>query len=217
MTVNLHDITNTLAAKSDQLNAEDLAGGPMTAQIERVTAGQDHPIAVHLQGMNRPWYPCKTVRRLLVECWGADATIWPGRWVRLYREPSVMYGGKQVGGIRMDGASHIDHAITRTMQERRGRYKEFKIERITPPQTAQPAPPSKAGAIETLDAALLDHDLTPGDLDGWASANGKPTVEQMTAGQLVAVAAMISTKSERGLGIIDSIRAHYAAADGGAE
>lgn len=211
--MDLTDITATLAAKSDQLNAEDLAGGPMTAQIERVTAGQDHPIAVYLVGNPRPWYPCKTVRRLLVACWSADATTWAGRWVELYREDSVVYAGKTVGGIRLSGASHIDGTISRTVQERRGRFTEYKIKRLTPPQAA-PAIPSKSSARDQLAAALKAHDLTLDDLDGWAAAQDKPTSATMDARTLGAVAAMITDGTDKGAAIVAGIREFSGADDG---
>ena len=42
------DITATLQAKSDQLNASDLIGGPVTVTVERVTGAGDCFLAAHL-------------------------------------------------------------------------------------------------------------------------------------------------------------------------
>jgi len=41
------DISNTLVAKSNQLNTDDLISGPITIQISRVSAGSpEQPVAI---------------------------------------------------------------------------------------------------------------------------------------------------------------------------
>ena len=53
------DITPFIQAKSDQLNADDLIGGPITARITnvRVTGGDQQPVTVELDGGHKPWKP----------------------------------------------------------------------------------------------------------------------------------------------------------------
>lgn len=103
------DVSHTIEAKSDQLNADDLVAGPIVVKIMGVSKGPaDQPVVVKIAGETRsfkPWKPCKTMRRVLVGLWGADASKWVGEFVRLYRDPKVKWAGVEVGGIRMDQAS----------------------------------------------------------------------------------------------------------------
>jgi hypothetical protein len=109
------DFGETLVAKSDQLNADDLVGGPITVQITDAKRGDspEQPLVLRLSGDHRPWKPCKTARRILAACVGSTNTgALIGRWVRLYRDPDVTWAGKAVGGIRVDGMSGIDRPVT---------------------------------------------------------------------------------------------------------
>jgi len=130
------DITDTLAAKSEQLNADDLAGGPVTVRIEGVekTGVPEQPVVVRVTGGYKPWRPCKTMRRLLAAAWGADAGAWVGRWVTLYREPTVKWAGEPIGGIRVSGLSHIERGMTIKLQETKGGKKlEWRVSPLVPP------------------------------------------------------------------------------------
>lgn len=130
------DITDTLAAKSEQLNADDLAGGPVTVRIEGVekTGVPEQPLVVRVTGGYKPWRPCKTMRRLLAAAWGADAGQWIGRWVTLYREPTVKWAGEQIGGIRVSALSHIERGMTIKLQETKGGKKlEWRVSPLVPP------------------------------------------------------------------------------------
>ena len=205
--MDLTDISSTLTPKSDQINAEDLIAGPIVVQVDRVTAGnQQHPIAVHLVGWDRPWLPCLTTRRLLVACWGTDATVWPGRWVRLYTDPEVSYGGKAVGGVRFDQASHIDAPVEKMLTVTRGKRRAHRIMPMQPPQQSQPVAMSKQGARESLESALRDHSLTLDDFDGWAASIGKPTSATMEARPMAAVASMIASGAGKGAEILAGVR-----------
>ena len=100
------DISDAIKAKSDQLNAADLMGGPVTVQIEATKRGnRDQPVIVHVTGGHMPWKPSKTALRALAHFWGTDTTKWEGRWVRLYRDPRTLWAGKPVGGIMVSGLS----------------------------------------------------------------------------------------------------------------
>ena len=58
------DMTTTIEAKSDQLNADDLIGSPKTIKITTVKAcAGDQPIAVNYEGDNgKPYKPNKAMR-----------------------------------------------------------------------------------------------------------------------------------------------------------
>lgn len=125
------DVTQYIKAKSDQLNADDLMGGPITVQIMGVKEGsKEQPVIVEISGGHQPWKPSKTDRRVLVAAWGPEANQWIGRSITLYRDPNVMYAGVLVGGIRVSHLSHIDSDLTLMLAEVRGKRKERKIKRL---------------------------------------------------------------------------------------
>ena len=124
------DITETIAPRSDQLNAEDLLTGPRTFTVEKVTAGSvEQPVEIHLvEFPGRPFKPSKTVRRILVAAWGPEAANYVGRRMTLYRDASVKFGGMDVGGIRVSHLSHIDKRMSLALTVTRGKRAPFVIE-----------------------------------------------------------------------------------------
>lgn len=139
--MNAVDMSQFIAARSDQLNADDLLDGPRTITVTKVTAQPDaaeQPVSIHFEGDNgKPLKPCKTVRRLLVGVWGKDASKYVGRSMTLYRDPTVAFGGMQVGGIRVSHMSHIDSEKTVALQVTRGRKAPFKIKPLKVDQQAE--------------------------------------------------------------------------------
>lgn len=136
------DMTRFIEAKSDQLNADDLIGGPRTITITRVSANDgDQPVNVFFQGDNgKPFRPCKTIRRVMVAMWGADASQYVGRAMTIYRDPSVQFGGMQVGGIRISHMSHIDGARDVVVMKSKGKKAAMKILPLA--QSRAPAAPA---------------------------------------------------------------------------
>jgi len=123
------ELRKTIEARSDQLNAEDLIGGPRTLTIAAVTAGTaEQPVVVHYEGdEDRPWKPCKTMRRLLVAAWGDDAREWKGRRLKVYHDPEVKFGGVKVGGIRVSEMSHLDKPLTVALSISRGKRQPVTV------------------------------------------------------------------------------------------
>ncbi|QXE86001.1 hypothetical protein KP003_16800 [Geomonas nitrogeniifigens] len=124
------DISKTTTPKSDQLNFDDFVGGqPMTIKITKVTAvNGDQPIAVHYENDNgKPWKPCKSMRRVLVNVWGRDGNEYVGRSLILYGDPTVAFGGAAVGGIRISHMSHIDAPFTMALTATRASRKPFTV------------------------------------------------------------------------------------------
>ena len=75
MNATVEDLRQTIIPKSDQLNAEQLLGGPMTVTVSEVKVSDsgEQPVVVHYDGENgRPFKPCKTMRKVLIHAWGAD-------------------------------------------------------------------------------------------------------------------------------------------------
>jgi hypothetical protein len=135
------DISNTLAAKSNQLNTDDLISGPITITISSVSAGSpEQPVAIGYEGdEGKPWYPCKSMRRVLVAAWGADASHYVGRRVTLFRDPEVMYGGIKVGGIRLSHLSDIDGPLSIALTVTRQKRAPYRVQPLATP-TPTPAP-----------------------------------------------------------------------------
>jgi len=133
------DMAATVAPKSDQLNADDLIAGPRTITITRVTGNEgsnEQPVNVWFEGDNgKPFRPCKTVRRVMIQIWGPDAASYAGRSMTLYRDPDVTWGGMKVGGIRVSHMSHIDTAVTVVATVSKSSRKQLKIH---PLPTQQP-------------------------------------------------------------------------------
>lgn len=103
------DITETLAPKSDQLDAIELASsGPRTFTVERTSKGNaEQPVQVHLVELDRVWRPGKNMRRVLGWFWGTESSEWPGRRITLYCDPTVKFGKDTPGGTRISQMSAL--------------------------------------------------------------------------------------------------------------
>lgn len=134
----------TIAPKSDQLNADDLIAGPRTITITAVKARHstpDQPIAVHFEGDNgKPYLPCKSMRRVMVAVWGVDPAAYVGQAMTLFRDPSVLFGGIAVGGIRISHMSGIDGAKMMALTASKTKRAQYTVEPLAKakPKPAEP-------------------------------------------------------------------------------
>ena len=132
--MDISDLSGTIKAKSDQLNADDLIAGPITIQVECITRVNDpkQPINIYYYGCeNKPFKPCLTVRRILIALWGKDGSQWTDRLMNLYVDATVSFGSqKNIGGIRVNAVSHINSAATISLTVRRGMKQHFVIHPI---------------------------------------------------------------------------------------
>lgn len=135
------DLSDTIIAKSDQLNADDLIDQDLVITITNVNkVGGDQPIAIEFENSGgKVFKPCKTMRRALVAAWGKDGSLYIGRQIQLYRDPSVKYAGKAVGGIRIRALSHIDQPLDLALSETRGKKKLHHIDVLKGAPAQQPA------------------------------------------------------------------------------
>lgn len=124
------DMAAIIQPKSDQLNADSLAAGPITIKVAKVSllAGQEQPCVVHYEGDNgKPYKPCKSMARVMVQAWGPDSAQYVGKSMTLYRDPDVKWAGMAVGGIRISAMSHIDRDMVLSLTASKGSYKPFKV------------------------------------------------------------------------------------------
>lgn len=161
MSNNPVDMRASIAPNSDQLNFEDFTAGPQTYTVTDVTRGtKDQPVFIHLaEAGGRTYRPSKSMRRVIVAGWTADAKTYPGRALTLYGDPAVRWAGKPVGGIRISHMSHIDGPLTVQLVTGPGKREPF---------TVQPLPMDEA-------AAAVDE---PGLI---AQIHQTRTVEEITA------------------------------------
>ena len=140
------DLTESIEARSDQINADDLLGGPQTYTIREVIAGKaESPFDFMLVETDRAYRPSKTMRRVIVNAWGPEASNYAGRRLTVYREPSIMFGGQKVGGIRISAMSHIDKRVEVLAQVTRGKREKFTVD---PLPDAPPPNPNAARIAE---------------------------------------------------------------------
>jgi len=118
------DVTKAIQAKSDQLNADDLVGGPITIRVRDVDVKSttEQPIAVFYDGDdNKPWRPCKTAARCLAAVWGSNAAQWIGMHCTIYNDPTVTWAGAAVGGIRVSHMEGLDKPRQLNLAKTRGK------------------------------------------------------------------------------------------------
>ena len=124
------DMTDSIAPRSDQMNAEDLLTGPRTFTITevRILSSPEQPVWVFFAEHPQPFKPSKTVRRLMVFAWGPDSAAYVGKRMTLYRDPDVRFGGQDVGGIRVSHMSGITRRLEVALSVTRGRRAPFVVE-----------------------------------------------------------------------------------------
>lgn len=159
------DLSKTIIPKSDQLNADDLIAGQKTIKIRDVKGGNDEtqPVSIYFYGdNNKPFKPCKSMRRVLVQLWGADGLQFIGRRITLFRDDSVKWAGVEVGGIRISHASHIPNATRVLVTSARNKRTPMTIEVLPVVELKDLTGAKKAiqdGKIK-LDAILEKYDVT---------------------------------------------------------
>lgn len=127
------NLRDTIVPKSDQLNAEQLLGAPITITVTGVSRGSaDQPVVISYQNDNgRPYKPCKSMRKVLIFAWGENGNEWVGRSMTLFNEPTVKWGGVQVGGIRISHLSHIEKEISLSLTATKGKKEPFVIRKLS--------------------------------------------------------------------------------------
>lgn len=130
----MSDISKTIQPKSDQLNSDDLIVGPTTITVESVSVNPtaDQPVSIHwVSGDGRPYKPSKSMRRVIAAAWGVDSSAYVGRSMTLYRDPSVRFGGQEVGGIKISHMTDIEKPLKLALTATRGKKEAHNVQPLT--------------------------------------------------------------------------------------
>ncbi|MGP5098367.1 hypothetical protein ACTXJ1_10145 [Brachybacterium alimentarium] len=134
------DIAKAIEPRSDQQNYDDYIAGPRTVTVEAVDQDKEGRASIHLiEYPGRPFKPSKTNLRLIAQAWGTESVQWNGRRMTLAGDPTVRFGGQQVGGIRVIALSHIEKAFTANLTTTRGKRAPYKVD-VLPTEQPPPIP-----------------------------------------------------------------------------
>lgn len=180
MSEDISDMTKATIPNSNQLNADDLLGGPITVTVEKVKiySRKEQPVEIFISG-RKPWYPCKTMVRVLCKAWTKDGAVWVGRSVTLFCDPAVTFGGLAVGGIRISHLSHIQGEQTLILTMSQGAKKPYKVKPLVSTEARTAADLAKIRPLPTpvsdpLADALREIGATIEQADAWCAAVNKP-------------------------------------------
>jgi hypothetical protein len=155
----MNDMSATIVAKSDQINAGDVKGISRTITIKevRIKAGEDQPVSILIEGDAKAFRPCKGVRRLLVRVWGPDASKYIGQSMTIFCDPTVTWAGKEEGGIRVSHMTGLDEKIIEYIRTSRAATKPYTIQplRVEQPRQAPARQSAEEWAAEHI-AAVQD-------------------------------------------------------------
>ena len=127
-------LRDTIAPKSDQLNYDDLVHGAMTVKVDDLKAGSaEQPVIVKISNAAtgetmRDFKPCKSMRRVLILAWGDKGKEWIGKSMTLCGDPTVRFGGVEVGGIRISHVSGIKEAMKIKLTTTRSKRSEYVVQ-----------------------------------------------------------------------------------------
>lgn len=161
------DISQAAQPRSDQLNADDLIGGPQVVTIAEVRRGsQEQPIEIVTEefGPGRPYKPNKSMIRVLITAWGKEASAYAGRRLLLYRDAGVRFGKDAVGGIRIGSMSDIESRLSIMLTVTRGKRAPFVVEPLS-----EIAPPTINADLVAEIELSIDNATTLDDLSNIAA------------------------------------------------
>lgn len=130
---NVENLRDTIAPKSDQLNADDLVATTKIIKVTAVKRGSsaEQPVSIEYEGMTgNPFKPCKSMRRVLIAAWGENGRDWVGRSMNLFCDPEIKFGGVKIGGIRISHLSDIEKDLKVLIATSRGKRSEYGISKL---------------------------------------------------------------------------------------
>lgn len=175
------DLRAAAAPKSDQLNADDLVGSPLTVTITDVKAGNsEQPVVIHHNG-GKPYKPCKGMIRVMILAWGDRGKDWIGKSMTLYNDPTVKWAGVEVGGIRISHVSHIQHSLSTSVTVSKGKRNPYRVDpiKVQEAKKPEPYPADKFEAAKAaMEKAIKEDGKTPDQVIAKCEKTGPLTDEQ---------------------------------------
>lgn len=89
---------------STYLEKEDLKNREFRVAIGEIATekvGDDQKMVIYFQGAQKGMVCNRTNADTIADLYGEDTDSWIGRELILYVDPTVMYAGKRVGGVRV--------------------------------------------------------------------------------------------------------------------
>lgn len=206
----MNDMSQAIIPRSDQWNADDFLSGPQTFKITdvQIRGGHEQPVSISVEGSEKVFRPCKSMSRVLVNCWGPDASKYIGRSLTIYTDPTVTWGGMKVGGIRIANMSHIEGPMTMALTATRGNKRPYTVKPL-PPETAPtrvaatepPQPPSP----EAVAAIIAKGEIAAGmptraAVDALWKSTSRPLREAISSDQWKAWLARVEANAKAGEG-----------------
>lgn len=137
MTEQKMSLRDTIIPKSDQLNYDDVMSKSLTVKVTGMAVGSaEQPVIVRVVDAEtgaalRDYKPCKSMRRVLIACWGDKGKDWIGKQMTLIGDPDVAFGGVKVGGIRIAAVSGIDAPKSIMLTTTRSKRAAYVVKPIT--------------------------------------------------------------------------------------
>lgn len=174
------DLSHTIAPKSDQLNSDDLIAGSITIKVSdiKATDSPDQPVTISYEGDDgRPYKPCKSMRRVLIQAWGSNGKEWIGKSMTLYRDPDVKFGGQSVGGIRISHLSDIDRDMNFMLTVTRAKRAAYSVKRLNTEKKKKTEAPEFESSFENIVASIRSGKSSIEKIKSWYSDRGAELTE----------------------------------------
>ena len=166
----MSDMIDSIKPKSIQLNYDDFIGREsLVIKITKVTVDKtEQPVSVFYEKGETPYMPSKSMRRVIVACWGDKKESYIGRSLKLFGNPKIKYSGKEAGGIQISELSHIDTKKTIRLTVAKGRREDFTV---SPLVTEAPLDDKETKAFEWVKSKIssIDSCKTIDDLDDFTN------------------------------------------------
>lgn len=166
------DMTESIAPKSDQMDAIELVAGPQTFTIEKVTKNSpEQPWNFHLTEFPRPWRPAKSMLRVMAAAWGLDGSKYAGHRVTLFCDPTVQFGNEIVGGLRISHMTGIAKPLKVPLLIKRGKSAVFTVQPL--PDAPKPDPLAIPADVAAQTQRAVTEGKT-GEYLAWLTGNNAP-------------------------------------------
>lgn len=177
--------------KSDQFNYEHFLAGPKTFKVAKIGSKKDQgkkKLLIYMEGHeSTPFVPCLGMIKCLssAEGWGDKLAEWVGRSITLFGDSKVMFGSKELGGVRISHISHIAADYETKITERRGvriDYLICKLDTAPAATTAKPYPAYQfASQLEKMRGSIAAGKSTADKIVAYCLTIGTLTPEQEAA------------------------------------